>query len=538
MRAREGVHYSTAPMRTSSRRPLALVPGLLLLPVFALSCDPSPPPITQPDLPQVSIQLDEPNTVGTSLKFSIATGGCDSVAKLEVLDNDTLLKQVAFAGNPTPVELKSNELRYTRGLALNLSLVARVACADGRVNVSQAQAATFFPVAEVISPPGTTGQVVPTYFVAEGSGSSTTFIGCGREGTRSFLYRVALAKPNEPDRLEMPFECDASTVITDRKPAGTGWRWVWTPGKGAIAVAPNFTYTRKGNAELGEDVLRLVITPDGDALASSEFEFQRVSPENVVRWAETSSEVPGNLSGEPLVRTGTLANTFVVPALNQRTANVEVIVAVFDYTNGKYKSHTVVDTVTNSQSALTAFDTTGTVLYVATQNATSANVKACLISDARCQAGTPTSRQWISDELEGEVAAMVPYNNGSRLAVITRNRFWFLDARNGSSTAGKSLNKDGRPLSPSGALVARYAQQSLTGGAFYMFNSGAATTTNPNPDPIEIIATDEAEKGLLYRYQTPGTSLFGALDDSDTLWLRVGRKLVKPLTPQQYRQVL
>jgi hypothetical protein len=54
---------------------------------------------------------------------------------------------------------------------------------------------------------------------------------------------------------------------------------------------------------------------------------------------------------------------------------------------------------------------------------------------------------------------------------------------------------------------------------------------------VEIVSTDLAERGELFRYQIPGSSLAGSTDDSGTLWLRVGRKLVRPLPPDQYRQV-
>jgi hypothetical protein len=98
------------------------------------------------------------------------------------------------------------------------------------------------------------------------------------------------------------------------------------------------------------------------------------------------------------------------------------------------------------------------------------------------------------------------------------------------------LNKDQKPLSPTGALVARIAQPG-PGSAFYLFTSPVSSFDGKTPFPMEIIATDAAEKGELYRYQVPGGSLSGALDDSGALWLRVGRKLVKPLALEQYRLV-
>ena len=74
--------------------------------------------------------------------------------------------------------------------------------------------------------------------------------------------------------------------------------------------------------------------------------------------------------------------------------------------------------------------------------------------------------------------------------------------------------------------MARFAQPT-TGSTFYMFNSAAWEEGDVPPYPVEIIATDAAEKGELFRYRVPGGSLYGALDDSGALWLRVGSRLVK-----------
>ncbi|HLM43725.1 MAG TPA: hypothetical protein VK458_07645, partial [Myxococcaceae bacterium] len=217
----------------------ALLRPALLLPLLAVACDPTPPPTT-PDLPQVGIILDDPSTVSTSFKLGITVSGCEQVRSLELLDDNTLLKQVTYTTNPTPVELAMNEFRYTRGIATPLALSARVTCADGRTNVSQGQVATFFPVAEAISPLGTNDQVVPDYFIADGSGANVTFIGCVRESNGSGLYKVTKNPADKETRVSMEIPCTAQTVITDRKPAGTGWRWVWTPNQGLFAIDSQF----------------------------------------------------------------------------------------------------------------------------------------------------------------------------------------------------------------------------------------------------------------------------------------------------------
>ena len=192
-------------MRPFLRRPLSLA-STLLLPLLASGCDPTPPPVTIPDPPQVSLRVDEPNTVGKSLKVTLTVSGCDQVQRLEVLDNDVLLKQVPYSGADMVVELQSSELRYSRGISATLSLTARATCNDSRTNVSQAQLATFFPVADVYEPPNASASVVPEHFVADGSGSDTSFLGCVKEGGRSFVYKVPLGNLNNPQKLELPFE--------------------------------------------------------------------------------------------------------------------------------------------------------------------------------------------------------------------------------------------------------------------------------------------------------------------------------------------
>jgi hypothetical protein len=74
----------------------------LLLPLLSLACN-NPPPPTTPDLPQVSLLVEEPNSVGKSIKLTIATSGCDQVQGLELFDGTEPLKQVASGGTSTPV---------------------------------------------------------------------------------------------------------------------------------------------------------------------------------------------------------------------------------------------------------------------------------------------------------------------------------------------------------------------------------------------------------------------------------------------------
>ena len=219
--------------------------------------------------------MDEPSTVGRSVKLSISTSGCDQVRSLELLDNNELLKQVSYGGTPTQVELGASEIRYSRGISANLSLTARVTCDDGRTNVSQAQPATFFPVEDVVEPINSTTPAVPDYFVVDGSGANASFIGCGKEGTRSFLYKVPRSNPANRQKKEMDFPCDETTLITDRKPAGTGHRWVWTKDKGAIAIDANFNIV---TVPALAGVRNLSVAPDGNAFVYDVARLDRPHP--------------------------------------------------------------------------------------------------------------------------------------------------------------------------------------------------------------------------------------------------------------------
>lgn len=511
-----------------SRR--ALVRPALLLPFLALACTPPPPPTT-PDLPQVRIIVDEPSTVGRSVKLSISTSGCDQVRSLELLDNNELIKQVTYGGTPTLVELGASEIRYTRGISANLSLTARVTCDDGRTNVSQAQPATFFPVEDVVEPIDSTTPAVPDYFVVDGSGANASFIGCGKEGTRSFLYKVPRNNPANRQKKEMDFPCDATTQITDRKPAGTGHRWVWTKDQGAIAIDANFNIV---TVPALAGVRNLSVAPDGNAFVYDVARLYLHTPQGATKWsleiADPETNTISLILADPFVRPD---GKIAIPLYDDRL-ETHIYVGIVNADGKSFVRHEI-DRVPLEQYPPVAFDPTGTVLYMATQGPTSANVKACAIgSTSLCVASG--SRLWISDPLPGYMAALVPYNNGARLAAIGTNRFWFLEARDGQSTEGQIMNKDQLPLTANGALVARFAQPG-PGSAFYMFTSAVGTDEKPHPYPVEIVATDAAEKGELFRYQVPGGSLYGAVDDTEALWLRVGTRLVKPFSPQQYREM-
>jgi hypothetical protein len=518
----------------------------LLLSLLALACDPTTPPTT-PELPQVSLTVLEPSTVGTSLKLSISVSGCDAVQRLELHEGTNRLKSVTYSSNPVPVELAKNEIPYTRGIAASLSLTAHVTCGDGRTNVSQPQPATFFPVEEVVEPASADAQVVPDIFVVDGSGSNAAFIGCEKDSNgRSWLVRVPRSNPQNRQRVEMAIPCTVRTVITERKPAVTGWRWVWTPDEGYFAIDPQLQVSglrRNKVTGLEVDMVDLlVVGPDGHALAwdvgagGTPKTLRRVSPQGVTQWQlagghpDSYRDIPGFLIGLPVIRGD---GNLVVPLKHGLPGSeASILVGKLSYATGDWVANPVlIDTLPhfNDPAPPVAFDATGSVLYIARQGTSTAYVRACAFDgsgETRCDMAP--NRRWLTD-LQGNMAALVPYANGARVAAIGPHHMWLLDAAN-----GQVKNKDNRALSPEGALVARFALPG-PGNVFYLLTSAAPSHSQPYPLPVEILATDAAERGELFRYQVPGGSLFGAVDDTNALWLRVGRKLVKPMTPEQYR---
>jgi hypothetical protein len=353
-------------------------------------------------------------------------------------------------------------------------------------------------------------------------------------GAQSFLYKVPKSNPANWTRLEMDFPCDDTTIITDRKPAGTGWRWVWTRDQGAVALDKDFKIVTSPALEA---VRNLVVAPDGSAFVYDPTHFDVYTPLGTRKWYLVIGDPQGNIISlilsDPFVRPD---GKVLIPLYEDGLETTRIYVGIVNADGTGFQRFQIEDSIPLEQRPPVAFDPTGTVMYMAKQGATSANVQACAIGKTELCKPSTGHRLWISEALPGYMAALVVYDGGKRLAAIGSNRFWFLEARDGQTTEGQVMNKDQLPLTANGALVARFAQPG-PGSAFYMFTSGVATDQKPYPLPVEIVATDAAEKGELFRYQVPGGSLYGALDDTEALWLRVGTKMVKPFTPQQYREL-
>ena len=528
-------------MMDSYRRWGLARPALLCLSLLATSCGGEKPPPT-PDPPQAMLSVPQPNTVGMSLTVQVGATGCESIQSLSIYDGEEFIKSVAYAGGGmVSVDIGAAELKYTRGIAAQLTLKSRVVCTDGRQNDSLQQPATFFPVAEVIElPPGNTGQVVPDFFVAAGSGVGLYFIGCGNlPNGIGRLFKVS--KTGEVlASVDMLFPCTVNTVITGVHPTSRK-RWVWTPGSGAIAVDEQLNISGKSVGQIDT----LTVGPGGDALVfnSATSSLQRISHETgAFKWTRGPYLVRGGLIAAPLVNT---SGVVLVPSVgSDASIGTVILTATVDWgdqnaaTGGLETGSFIVKQLSFSQMTLprlptAAFNADGTVLYVTLEGA--AQLTQVFACGARANGCEGAAQRWSQvPVLDAAILALVPYANGGRMAAIGAQKTWFLD-----TSTGNVVNKGKQPISTQSALVTLQVQPG--GGpypqSFYILNGPVPTAGLPTPIPVEIVGLDSAENGSLYRYQINSGTLAAAVDDSGTLWLRVGRKLVRPLTVTQYRQV-
>jgi hypothetical protein len=516
--------------------------ALLPLSLLALSCGGGTTKPPQKDPPQATLSVPKPNVAGPKITVNVGATGCDAIQSLDIYDREDKLKSVAYSGPGTvPVDLLANEVKYTRGIAVQMSLKARVTCTDGRTNDSQPQPATFFPAAEVIDPPPTGGQVVTDNFVTEGTLPLIYFIGCGNDvGGIPKIYKVEKNNTSSqaPLTVNMPFICTQSTVITPKHPA-TGKRWLWTPNAGALAFDANLNITARINAPID----LLTVGPDGDAVVydagsgGSIVGVARVSHVNgTAKWSYTPR---GFVINAPAVRTSDML-VATVTANGAPSGRANIMVSRVDYTNGLELSALVIQEIASSNPIPTeappsVFSPDGNLMFMAfTGLGNVTQVFACVTNGSGC---TGTTQRWQNPPLlTAPIVALVPYAAGSRVAAIASQKVWFLDASTGAVT-----NKGGvdGALSPEGGLVVLQVQAGAPPypQSFFILSGPPPQQNLPEPQPLELLATDDPTKGELYRYQINAGSIAVAIDDSGTLWLRAGGSLVRPLTLGEYRQV-
>ncbi|GMU01942.1 hypothetical protein KH5H1_60620 [Corallococcus caeni] len=495
--------------------------------VFAACGGDKPPPV--PDPPVVTLTVPQPNTAAPSLTVRVIVSGCDSVAQVDIYDRDTFLKTVPYTSGSMDFELAQNEIKYTRGLAVGLSLNARATCSDGRSNVSQPQAATFLPVTKVIKDPDPNGQVVTDFFIAEGSGTNVAFLGCGNPTTGSgTLFRVDSAGAVR-NSVEMGIPCSTDTVITSVN-AQSGKRWVWTPGIGAVAIDNNFVISGRTATTYRPE--RFSVMDNGDALVINGINVSRLkhtSTNGAFQWTHQSSwrpvgpaqqkgaEVIFPMSRVPNEASPNLLELVVVTLAVE--ASGDKVPLVHERIITQYQGDSA------SPPPVSLSPDGGTVFLALSFANNQSRVQACSTEVPGCEG---SALKWMSVTLPVPLNFLLPFSAGSKLAAIGTQRVWFLNTGN-----GLVANKGGVSVDASGQLRIRQVQLGLpTSPEFYLLNGPDAAGTLP----VEIVAVDSAEKGELFRYEV-SSSLSCSVDDSGRLWMRVGNNLVQALPLSDYRAV-
>ncbi len=536
-------------MRVLARSGIGVAVAVAVAALWAAGCvqkviqpPPDPPP-------SVFINVPNATVIGTSIKGTTTVNGCKKVAQVQLLASDlSFIADANFTSNPSPWEISGallNRFYQTKGLALPLTLIAKVVCDDDRTANSTPVSVTFFPVASVTSSGGV--QMLPDSFVAEGGigGTATTFIGCIGTTQGVALARVDTTGAVLKANVALPFSCSYRSVITPRSNANFT-RWLLEPGVGAFAFDRdlNITNTIQGPAE------QIAVAKDSDAIiwlngmAGPEDLILRagVTPVSATQPWKWQVEFAGQMNSTPVID-ATVGSVFTSSwQYNRGTTIGDIVVLVFDYATGVI-TNAVADhvpvLVTQKFSLLNqpiepfgAFNIDGSILYLplmafdANQNVTT-SVIACATSEGGCNNNT---RRWTSGVFNSVMTTVVPFSSGNFLAVASSSEVYFL-----SSTDGSVQNKAMVPLRPTGSLITQGLQPG-NGADFYVLNGPAADGSYPS----EIVATDAPMNGELWRLsvgggETPTTAMFIAIDDAGQAWLRVGLNQIKPLKNQDYR---
>lgn len=452
------------------------------------------------------------------MRYVVEVTGCDAVASLTLLDGEATVKELPGASHHMEGALSSADIDWRRGIAAHPSLSARATCTDGRSGRSDAQPVQFLPVKEVTPPEK--GAAFPEQFVADGSGSTASFVGCFL-GTRT-LVRMSAAGKTLAKINTVPFVCSAAGYVTPRN-AVSGKRWLVEPGVGACA----FDDTLRITANTSMSVDAMAVGLDGDALvwdSHSPFDsLKRISHvDGAIRW----SGVPkGRLISNPVVDSAGMA-----------------VLPIYIDVMGQYRGYLSIerrDWATGwgwspvDQAILTygagdpapippaALNNGGSRFYFASTTAPGTT------AIYGCNTSLPNCQGWTSAPLGAQVTFLMAFGGDTRVAAVASQKTWFLDA-----STGAVLNPGSRPITPDGALVTLAVQQAKGAGQdFYWLNG----SSQANALPGEIVAVDAPQSGELFRFQLASGSLTVAIDDAGEPWLRVADNLVRLLPLASYR---
>ncbi|GMU60851.1 MAG: hypothetical protein AMXMBFR34_26140 [Myxococcaceae bacterium] len=528
-------------------------PVLVVLAVLLGGCggEPPPPPPPPPP-PQVFLTISQATVVGDKITGRVSVSGCTNVTQVQILQGGAFLADAMFTKSPTEITLPASLFSslYSRlGIAANLTLTAKVVCADGRANTSQPVGVKFFPVASKFSLGG--AQVMPDAFVAEGGlgGTPVSFIGC--VGT---TIGTALGKAdtmgNVPTYNEsLPFACGYDTEISERSPV-TGTRWVLQPGQGAYAIDGSWKVT----AQFMGNLKRMGVARDGSGIFWMEaaptpvaMKLNPMGGGSPVVW---TSPAGGTVNSTPVVSVGDNTVTLSTWQYNVGTAVGNIVVFKYNFLTGALTNGVgpgMGPPIVFSQqfpmlnqpiTPYAAFNADGTLiilplLSVDVSGTVRTTILACSTSPMGSQC-TGMDRRWTSRTFDGVVNLVLPFSAGNYFAAVGPYQAWFLSAQGG---AVKNLGE--QPLRPSGSLQILGVQPGV-GTEFYLLNGPASETTTTYP--VEIVATDKPEDGELWRFEqgsgeSPIAAMYMSVDESGQAWLRVGPDQVKPLTNGEYRFV-
>lgn len=525
----------------------------LLLVVAVAACDPEPPPPPPPPPPpQVFLTVNEANVIGDAVRGKVNVSGCKNVVQVQLLQGDSFLTDVPFTTSPTDFVLQPGVFSsyYSRlGIAVPLTLKAKVVCDDGRTNNSQPVGVKFFPIAQRFTAGG--GQVVTDNFIAEGGlgGSANTFLGCEPTATGTRLVRVNTQGDPIAFNDTLPFDCSLATQISDRSTT-TGTRWVLEPDQGAYAIDSalqiqrifrDVKTKRMGVGPKGSAVLWV----DGGGTRNRIYKIDPV-PSSTNEW---DAEFIGIMNSTPVIDDGAGASVWVTRWMfDIGTKRADIVPWRYNLNTGQLLNGVVNGlpaVILSQQYPLTSasepimpegvfspdglFFTLPILSYDMAGNIRT-TVISCSTAFGVCEG---MARRWTSPTFAGVLRAVVPYSNGNIYAVVGPYAVWFLTGQ-----LGVVMNLGEVPLQPSGSLVVVGVQPGL-GADFYVL-------TGPDLGPgvqsyaMEIIATDAPGSGELWRLEygsgeSSANAMYMGIDDAQQPWIRAGTDLIKPLPNTEYR---
>ncbi len=523
----------------------------VLLAVLAAACpDPIvvPPP---PNPPQVFLTVNESNVIGDAVKGKVNVSGCKKVAQVQLIQGDSFLADVNYTGTATDFSLPSSTFSalYSRlGIALPLTLKAKVVCEDARTNTSQPVGLKFFPIARRFgSPLGE--QLVPDHFIAEGGigGTPNTFLGCALTNTGTMLIRVNSAGERVAYNDQLPFDCSLATQISDRSTV-TGTRWVLEAGRGVFAINNALQIQRVFRSP---KTMRMGVGPKGSAViwVDEGGTRNRVIKMDPVPASsnEWEREFIGIMNSTPVIDDGAGGAVWVTRwVFDLGTKIADIVPYKYNLNTGQilngvvnglpavlYRQQYPINSASQPIMPEGVFSADGAffTLPVISLDARTTTVVSCSTTTGGCETDA-TARRWTSTQFTGILRAIVPYSQGNIYAVVGPFSVYFL-----SSQLGTVQNLGDRPLQPTGSLVVVGVQPGL-GTDFYVL-TGPDLGTSPS-FAQEIIATDAPGSGELWRMEfgsgeAPGNAMYIGVDDAQQVWIRAGTDLIKPLSNFDYR---